>query len=103
MAAGVKESRMTRADELEKRFEEQVDKMIHQLLEDAARDGTGDAEERRRVLTRALIHRAVHFAAAGPGVEFCALATYLAEMVGHAHKLQHGEQPASPKHRDSLH
>ena len=36
-------------------------------------------------------------------VEFCALATYLAEMIGHAHKLSHGENPKSPAHRSAVH
>ena len=46
---------------------------------------------------------AVHFATEAPGVEFCTLATYLAEMVGHAHKLAHGENPKAASHRDLVH
>src|SRR4051812_39013027 len=91
---------MTRAEELEKRFEELVDNLIKDAMLKVQPEAGEDA---RRALTRALIHRAVHFAAAAPGVEFCALATYLAEMIGHAHKLQHGDAPSGPKHRDALH
>ena len=54
-------------------------------------------------MTRALIHRAVHYATERPGVEYCALATYLAEMVGHAHKLAHGDNPKAPAHSDLKH
>jgi len=54
-------------------------------------------------VVRGLIHRAVHLAAEGKGVEYCSLATYLGEMVGHAHKLMHGENPRAPAHKDFVH
>ncbi len=57
----------------------------------------------RWAITRGLIHRAVHYAVEQPGVEFCALATYLSEMVGHAHKLAHGDNPKAPVHKDFVH
>jgi hypothetical protein len=53
-------------------------------------------------IVRGLIHRAVHHATEKPGVDFCALATYLGEQIGHAHKLAHGD-PKSPKHKDFVH
>jgi hypothetical protein len=54
-------------------------------------------------VVRGLIHRAVHLAQEGKGVEFCALATYLGEMVGHAHKIMHGDNPRAPTHKDFVH
>ena len=55
-------------------------------------------------VVRGLIHQAVHLATEkNAGVEFCALATYLAEMVGHAHKLAHGDDPQSAAHKDLVH
>ena len=40
-------------------------------------------------LVRALVHRAVHIAAERKAGEFCAVATLLSEMIGHAHELLH--------------
>ena len=57
----------------------------------------------RWMITRALIHRAVHYATEKPGVDFCALATYLADMIAHAHKLAHGDNPRAPAHKDFVH
>jgi hypothetical protein len=54
-------------------------------------------------IVRGLIHRAVHYAAEQPGVDFCALATYLGEQIGHAHKLAHGDNPRSTKHKENVH
>ena len=53
-------------------------------------------------LVRGLIHRAVHLAAER-GVEFCQLAGYLGEMVGHGHKLMHGDNPSAAAHKDVVH
>ena len=85
---------MSRQDELENR----VAQAIARLEQDFA-----DVENLRWAITRGLIHRAVHYAVERPGVEFCALATYLAEMVGHAHKLAHGDNPKAPSHKDMVH
>jgi hypothetical protein len=54
-------------------------------------------------IVRGLIHRAVHYATEKPGVDFCALATYLGEQIGHAHKLAHGDSPRSSKHKENVH
>jgi hypothetical protein len=54
-------------------------------------------------IVRGLVHRAVHYAAEKKGAEFCALASYLGEMVGHAHKLMHGDNPRAPAHKDFVH
>ena len=58
----------------------------------------------RWAVVRGLIHRAVHLASdpqggKGAPIEFCALATYFAEMVQHAHKLAHGDNPQAPAHK----
>jgi hypothetical protein len=57
----------------------------------------------RWAITRGLIHRAVHYATEKPGVDFCALASYLGEQVGHAHKLAHGDNPKAPVHKENVH
>jgi hypothetical protein len=85
---------MSRQDDLENRLAQ----AIHQLEHEFA-----DLEGLRWAVTRGLIHRAVHYAVEKPGVEFCALATYLGEMVGHAHKLAHGDNPKAPTHKDLVH
>jgi hypothetical protein len=86
---------MARQDELEARLQQVIAKLAAEF---------GDLGDGLRwAITRALVHRAVHFAVEEPGVEFCALATYLAEMVGHAHKLAHGDNPKAPAHKDALH
>jgi hypothetical protein len=54
-------------------------------------------------LVRALIHKAVHFNADRKAGEFCALATFLAEQTGHAHKLLHGGDKPAATHDDFLH
>ena len=86
---------MSRADELEKR--------LNQTLQTLTTEFADLGEELRATLVRSLVHRAVHLAAEGPGVEFCTVVTYLAEMIGHAHKLQHGDNPKGAKHKDVLH
>jgi hypothetical protein len=86
---------VARADELEAR--------VGELQQKLAQEFADLGNDLRWLLTRAFIHRAVHFAAERPGVEFCALATYLGDMVGHAHKLQHGDNPKAQSHKDLVH
>jgi hypothetical protein len=86
--------RMAQADDVENKVQQAIARLAAELA---------DVPNVRWLLTRGLIHRAVHFATEKPGVEFCALATYLAEMVGHAHKLAHGDNPAAPAHKDMVH
>lgn len=86
---------MARQDELERK----VDDAIRRIETEFADLG----KDRRWAITRALVHRAVHHATGGKDVEFCALATYLAEMIQHAHKLAHGDNPNAPTHQDALH
>ncbi len=90
---------MARQDELEAR----VDELARSLLMDFADLGG----ELRWSIARALIHRAVHFVTekvqGAASVEYCTLAAYLGEMVGHAHTLAHGDNPKGPSHRDLTH
>ena len=86
---------MARHDELEARLGEMINRVAHEFAD------MGD--ELRWSMTRALIHRGVHFACDRPGVEFCALATYLGDMVGHAHRIAHGDNPKAQTHQDLKH
>jgi hypothetical protein len=90
---------MSRQDDLEQRLAQAVARV--------AADFADLGDGLRWALARGLIHRAVHHAfdggAGGGTVEFCALATYLGEMVGHAHKLAHGDNPRAPGHSDFVH
>ena len=78
----------------------QIEEQLTRAIAEIERSVGGDA---RWLMVRALIHRAVHYATEKPGIEYCALATYLAEMIGHAHKLAHGDNPRAPAHRDVVH
>ena len=86
---------MARQDELEQRVNELICKL--------GRDFADLGDELRWSVTRALIHRAVHYATERGGVEYCALSTYLAEMTVHAHKLAHGDNPQASAHQDLKH
>ena len=86
---------MARQDELEARVKELVGRL--------GKDFADLGDELRWSMTRALIHQAVHYATERPGVEYCALSTYLAEMTVHAHRLAHGDNPAASAHGDFKH
>lgn len=86
---------MASVDELQKEHEARLNRFLEEL-------GRGGRES-DLALARALIHRGVHLAIDRGAGEFCALATYLSEMVGHAHGLMHGADPASAQHGDALH
>ena len=86
---------MSRHDEVEARVNELINKISTEFADLGG--------ELRWTVTRALIHRAVHYGTERPGVEFCALATYLADMVAHAHKLAHGDNPKASSHKDMVH
>jgi hypothetical protein len=85
---------MSNQDQLEKRLSEAIAALEREF---------GDLAGLRWAITRGLIHRAVHYATEKPGVDFCALASYLGEMVGHAHKLAHGDNPKAAVHRENVH
>jgi hypothetical protein len=50
-----------------------------------------------------LIHKAIHFAAEREDIEFCAIATYLGDMIGHAHELMHDNEPTQPPREKLVH
>ena len=86
---------MARYDELEGR--------VGQLIQQLAREFPDLGESLRWQVSRALIHQAIHHAVDNKEVDFCTVATYLGEMVGHAHKLAHGDNPKAPAHKDFVH
>jgi hypothetical protein len=59
---------------------------------------TGRGKDSDFALARALIHKAIHLVADQKAGEFCAVATFLAEMVGHAHGLLHPGDKSAPDH-----
>jgi hypothetical protein len=85
---------MADQDDLEARITTAIEKIEREL---------DDMPHLRWNLVRGLIHRAVHYAVEKPGVDFCALATYLGEQIGHAHQLAHGKDPRSAKHKENVH
>jgi len=85
----------TNRDEAQAQHEARLSALVAELA--------GKGAESDLALVRTLIHRAVHLAAECKTVEFCAIATFLAEMIGHAHQLQHGADKAAPAHRDVVH
>ena len=82
---------------------EEVEARVTAILGQLEKEFAGAGEERDWMLVRAMIHRAVHHAVDSKRVDFCGLATYLAEMIGHAHKVAHGDNPKAPAHRDFVH
>jgi hypothetical protein len=86
---------MANLDDLQKQHEARLDTVLNEL--------GGRGAESDLALVRALVHKAVHFAAARQNVQFCALATFLAEMIGHAHQLQHGADQGAAAHQDVAH
>jgi hypothetical protein len=86
---------MANLDDLQKQHEARLDAILAEL--------GGRGAESDQALARALVHKAVHFAAERKTVQFCGLATYLGEMIGHAHQLQHGADQTAPAHHDVTH
>ena len=86
---------MAHLDDLQKEHEARVATLVNELA--------GKSAESDLALVRALVHKAVHVAAERKTVQFCALATFLAEMIGHAHQLQHGADQGAPAHHDFVH
>jgi hypothetical protein len=82
-------------EDLQKQHEAKLSALLGEL--------TGQGAESDLALVRALIHRGVHLAADRKSMQYCALATFLAEMIGHAHQLQHGGDQAAPAHHDFVH
>ena len=86
---------MATVDELQKQHEAR--------LEEVLRAVGGRSRESDWALVRALIHKAVHFNADRKAGEFCAMATFLAEQTGHAHRLLHGGDKPIASHDDFKH
>ena len=86
---------MANLDDLQKHHEARLDAILSEL--------GGRGAESDLALVRALVHKAVHFAATRKSVQFCALATFLGEMIGHAHQLQLGADQSAPAHLDVIH
>ncbi len=82
-------------DELQKQHETRVDALLAEL--------SGRGAESDLALVRALVHRAMHFAADRRAAEFCSLATFLAEMTTHVHQLLHGADKGAAAHGDFVH
>ena len=83
--------------------QDDVEARVSELIQKLGKEFADMGDELRWTVTRALIHRAVHYATERPGVEYCALSTYLADMIGHSHKLAHGDNPRAPTHQDMKH
>ena len=77
-------------EELQKGHEAELTAVV------AARAGKG--RESDFALARALVHKAIHLVAEQKAAEFCAVATFLAEMIGHAHGLLHPGDRSAPDH-----
>lgn len=86
---------MSKLEDLQKEHEARLATFV------AERVGGGTDSD--AALVRALVHRAAHLAADTKALEFCALATLLAEMIGHAHQLLHGGDRNAAAHRDIVH
>ena len=86
---------MATVDELQKEHEARLATLLAELA--------GRGAESNLALVRALIHKGVHLAADHKAIEFCALATFLGEMIAHAHQLLHGGDQNTAAHRDAVH
>ena len=86
---------MATIDELQKQHEARFSSLLAELI------GRGDESD--LALVRALVHRGVHLAAERKNIEFCALVTFLGEMIGHAHQVMHGADRGAPAHKDVVH
>jgi hypothetical protein len=82
--------------------QEQLDARVQKLIDELAHDFADLGEALRWTLSQSLIHQAIHYASERSelvGVEFCTVATYLGEMIGHAHELMHDSEPELPHHK----
>jgi hypothetical protein len=86
---------MASIDELQK---------AHELALTSALAGLwGKGADSDWALVRALVHKAVHLTAERKAAEFCAVASFLAEMITHAHDLLHPGGKAAPSHSAVVH
>ena len=82
-------------EDLQKRHEEELTAAVAALA--------GKGKESDFALARALVHKAIHLVAEQKAAEFCAVATFLAEMIGHAHGLMHPGDRSAPSHSATRH
>ena len=86
---------MPSIDELQRTHEAAIDALLEKHV--------GRGQDSDWALVRALVHRAVHLAAEKKAAEYCAVATLLAEMIGHAHGLCHPGDRADASHASNVH
>ncbi|HEY0713140.1 MAG TPA: hypothetical protein VGF45_10730 [Polyangia bacterium] len=86
---------MPTVEELQTQHEAAIDELITRRA--------GKGAESDWALVRALVHRAVHISADRKAAEYCAVATFLAEMIGHAHGLHHPGDRADASHQGGVH
>ena len=84
---------MATSDELD-----QAQKAHEAALNTLLAERAGKGRDQDWALVRALCHQAVHLCAERKAGEFCAVATLLAEMIGHAHGLMHPGSPEAAGH-----
>ena len=77
---------------------EELQKEHEAALTGAIEGRAGKGKDSDFALARALIHKAIHLVADRKAGEFCAVATYLADMIGHAHGLLHPGDRSAPDH-----
>ena len=82
---------------------EELQKQHEAELTAAVTGLAGKGRDSDFALARALVHKAIHLVADRKAGEFCAVATFLAEMIGHAHQLLHGGDKGAAAHRDAVH
>ena len=82
---------------------EDLQKQHEEALTAAVAALAGKGTDSDFALARALVHKAVHLVAERKAGEFCALATFLAEMIGHAHRVMHPGDRSNPSHTSVVH
>jgi hypothetical protein len=82
-------------EELQKQHEAELTGVVAGLA--------GKGKDSDFALARALVHKAIHLVADRKAGEFCAVATFLAEMIGHAHGLLHPGDRAADAHSAFTH
>ncbi len=86
---------MATVEQLQKKHEAKLDELLRAI--------GGQSRDSDWALVRALIHKAVHFNTDRKAGEFCAIATFLAEQTGHAHRLLHTADKSTAPHDDFKH
>lgn len=82
---------------------EDLQKQHEEALRSLLAERAGKTKDSDWALVRALVHQAMHLVAERKAGEFCAVATYLAEMINHAHGLLHPGDKSAPAHGAIVH